>query len=319
MTVILWIIAVLALLYLAFTFFLFYISFWRFEMGPKFSKFLNGPSKPDAAPDFSAPGYVQRVRESQKWLDTLPAESLQIQSFDGLKLRARLYKNPEAKAVMVACHGFHSSGVKDFGPAAAYYYGLGFSLLFIDQRACGDSEGRCATYGVLESRDARAWCQLMADRYPGMPILLAGVSLGSATVMMASDNLPAPVKAIIADCGFNSPYDQLAVVASRSVNFPAGIKFLLVGVDMWCRLLAHIRLKQWSSAQALAKTTRPVLFIHGESDTLVPYTCTEQNMAACASPHTLFSLPDAGHAVSFFCDPEGYKKAVGGFLNEYFF
>ena len=159
---------------------------------------------------------------------------------------------------MRTCNGFRSTGVRDFAAAAPFYWQLGFSLLLVDQRACGDSEGRCITYGVRERRDAQAWCREMEDRFPGLPILLAGVSLGGTTVLMASDELPPSVRAIVADCGFCSPYEQMEYVAYRTVPFEPGVRAVLFGVDIWCRLLAHFRLKEWSAQQALYKTDIPV-------------------------------------------------------------
>ena len=159
----------------------------------------------------------------------------------------------------------------------------------------------------------------MEDRFPGLPILLAGVSLGGTTVLMASDELPPSVRAIVADCGFCSPYEQMEYVAYRTVPFEPGVRAVLFGVDIWCRLLAHFRLKEWSAQQALYKTDIPVCFIHGQADKLVPYRCTKVNRTACASPSVLLAVPDAGHAMAIAADPKGYYQTVTDFLDEYFF
>lgn len=317
MTVIICILAFLLLAYGGFTFFLFYIACWRFEMGPRFSRFLGGNGK--EGPDWAAPSYTGLAKKGMALLDSLQPRALRIPSFDGLTLSAKLYENPNAQGVLVGCNGFRSTGVRDFAAAAPFYWQLGFSLLLADQRACGDSEGRCITYGVRERRDAQAWCREMEDRFPGLPILLAGVSLGGTTVLMASDELPPSVRAIVADCGFCSPYEQMEYVAYRTVPFEPGVRAVLFGVDMWCRLLAHFRLKEWSAQQALYKTDVPVCFIHGQADRLVPYRCTKVNRTACASPSVLLAVPDAGHAMAIAADPEGYYQTVTDFLDQYFF
>ena len=313
---VLWcILAALIVIYLGFTFFLFYISCWRFNMGPRLSRFIGGNGK--QGPDWDAPDQVAAIQKGRVWLAGHASENIYIKSFDGLKLKAAFYENPDAKGILVACHGFRSRGDSDFAAVCPYYYGLGFSLLLIDQRACGDSEGKFVTYGVHERRDVQDWCRLMAERYPGMPILLGGISLGGATVLMASDDLPDEVKVILADCGFSSPWQQLEFIGKRTVNIP--IAPVLWGVDLWCRLLAHFGLKQWSVQQALANNTRPICFIHGERDNLVSHSCTVANMAACAAPTALLSVPDAGHGMSYLRDTQGYYRVVGGFLDRYFF
>lgn len=317
MTALICVLVLLFLAYWGFTFFLFYIACWRFDMGPRFGRFLGGNGKD--GPDWSAPAYTDMAKKGRAFLGTLQPKALHITSFDGLTLSAKLYENPEAQGVLVACHGFRSTGVNDFAAVAPFYWQLGFTILLIDQRACGDSEGRCITYGVRERRDAQDWCRLMAERYPDLPILLAGISLGGATVLMAADELPKAVWAIVSDCGFCSPYQQMEYVAQRTVNFPAGVAAVLFGVNVWCRLLAHFRLKEWSAQQALYKTDIPVLFIHGQADKLVPYRCTKANKAACAGPAELFAVADAGHAMAIAADPEGYYQAVTDFLDEYFF
>ena len=59
--------------------------------------------------------------------------------------------------------------------------------LHIDQRAAGESEGKYIGFGVLESRDCCLWAQYIAKRFgPDQKIILAGLSMGASTVLMAT-------------------------------------------------------------------------------------------------------------------------------------
>lgn len=313
MIVLVWVILAVAALYLLVTWYFFNFACRRSRPGKGVGAQIA------AGMDKALVPYQDMIRQGSDWLDSHPFQEVSITAFDGLTLRGRLYEHPQARGVLVAAHGYRSSGRRDFGAVCPFYYDhLGCSILLIDQRACGKSEGTYITFGLRERFDLRDWCRFAADRFPGVPLLAGGLSMGASTVLMASDILPEPVKVLLADCGYVSPWEELAYVAKQmGKHMPATL--LLAGVDMWCRLLAGFRLREWSTVEALAENTRPVFFIHGRADELVPYGSTPRNIAACAAPHALFDGENAGHGLSFCVDPDGYYAAVTAFLKEHFF
>lgn len=135
-------------------------------------------------------------------------EDIFLPSFDGLRLHGQLVQQPESKGTILLFHGYRSSWVIDFSIVLPYYYSLGYDLLVVDERAHGQSEGDYITFGVRERRDVVTWAQYAAMHFgPAHPLILDGLSMGAATVLMASElDLPASVRGIIADCGFSSPY-----------------------------------------------------------------------------------------------------------------
>ena len=57
--------------------------------------------------------------------------------------------------------------------------------------------------------DIIKWINLILSWEPNARIVLHGVSMGAATVLMASgEDLPGNVKAVIADCGYTSEWDE---------------------------------------------------------------------------------------------------------------
>ena len=87
-------------------------------------------------------------------------------------------------------------------------------------------------------------------------------------------------------------------------------------VDLHARLLVGIRLKEYSTIDAMRQTNLPVLFIHGESDDFVPCEMTRRNYEACASKDkTLLLVPEAGHGQSYPKQPERYRAAVRAFVD----
>ena len=128
-------------------------------------------------------------------------EDIFLPSFDGLRLHGQLVQQPESKGTILLFHGYRSSWVIDFSIVLPYYHSLGYDLLVVDERAHGQSEGDYITFGVRERRDVVTWAQYAAMHFgPAHPLILDGLSMGAATVLMASElALPASVRGIIAD------------------------------------------------------------------------------------------------------------------------
>ncbi len=308
MAVVLWIVGVLVVLYCILSCVIAVLACRRFSGAWNPMKGLTHATEKLLAP------YMDIIGAGRDWLKTHPHTPVEIMSYDGLRLRAALYENPDAKAVLVACHGYRSNGIRDFASAMRFYHDHGMTILLIDQRASGQSEGKYTTFGVRERLDIRDWCAAAADRFPRLPILLAGISMGASSVLMAADDLPENVAAVLADCGYTSPWDEFAFIARRYMT-PAGV-ILLPGVDLFCRLLAGFGLRECSAEDTLRRCRLPVFFVHGEADGLVPYEFSPRNMAACAGPTTLFSVPGADHGMSYLIDPAGYHRAVTEFLHK---
>jgi len=309
MVAVLWIVGGLAALYLLIGLVFFELTFRRFRSQSNPMKNITNATDRLLAP------YRDLIDEGTEWLVTHPAEDVEITSRDGLRLRGRLYENPDTRAVLVACHGYRSNGMRDFASACRYYGEHGMSILLIDERACGRSEGKYITFGVLECDDARDWCAFAEKRFPGVPLVLAGISMGGAAVLMTADELPDSVAAILADCGFSSAWDELRWAARRYIGRAAEIFVPCVG--LWAWALADFGLRDRDARTALAKTDKPVFFVHGEADGLVPCSCSIENRAACAGPSELLTVPGADHGMSYLVDHDGYCAAVDAFLKKY--
>lgn len=309
MLTLLWIGTALAALYLIAGLVVFLLACRRFPAAHDPMRALTHATDKLLAP------YASQLSAARQWLQNHPAEAVEMTSFDGLTLRGTLYEHPQAKGILIACHGYRSNGVRDFAAACEFYAGYHMSILLIDQRASGKSDGKYITFGVRERVDARGWCALMGSRFPNLPILLAGISMGAAAVLMAAEDLPEAVTALLADCGYTSPKEELRYVARHYVG--PGASILLPGIDLWCRILGGFGLGQCSGEEALSKNSRPVLFIHGQADELVPHDHSIKNRAACKGPTTLFSVPGADHGMSYLLDTEGYAKAADKFIRSH--
>lgn len=264
-------------------------------------------------------GYRQMIASAKEWLLAQPLESVSIQARDGIRLKARyLASATPGKRVLLALHGYTSTGLGNFCTMAKFYQDMGFDCLIVDHRAHGESEGDYVGFGVLDRFDCMAWIRYIMERFGGdVQILLHGVSMGASTALMTLGfpDLPDAVKGVVADCGFTSPYDVFAHVIKRDYHmspFP-----MMTISDALCQKKAGYRCKDYSTLTALEHNDRPVLFIHGEEDTFVPTWMTEQNYAACKAPKEKLIIKNAGHAAAYYENHEAYEAAVTAFVNRW--
>ena len=59
------------------------------------------------------------------------------------------------------------------------------------------------------------------------------------------------------------------------------------------------------------------MLIHGSDDHFVPLEMSFQNYKACAGPKTLFVVPGAGHAMSYYFEKEKYEAVLLDFWKKY--
>ncbi len=254
--------------------------------------------------------FQQRIDEGREMLLSRPHEKVTIRSFDGLTLAGTFFPcDGEAKRILLEAHGFRSSWQNDFSLSAGNLMEEGCSLLLIDERTHGESEGKYITYGVRESRDVKDWCLWLAERFgPEMPVYLAGISMGCTTVLMAAGrDLPDNVKGIIADCGFTSPAELFKHEMKHLFRLPWQ-PFLWLFRPI-CRLFAGFDPDE-STLDALKGCSLPILFVHGGKDDFVPTRMTRENYDSYEGPGDLLIVEEADHGCSYAVAEEEYRRRV---------
>ena len=260
---------------------------------------------------------VFRAQSEKMIRDTLsiPYEDVFITSFDGLRLHAKFYAASERKApVQIMFHGYKSSAERDFCGGLREGIDGGFNVLLVDQRAHGESEGKYLTFGVNERFDCLSWASYAAERFGNdVKIYLYGISMGAATVLMASAlPLPKSVSGIVADCGYTSPKAIICSVL-RDHHVPAAPVYAVA--KLGARLFCGFDLDSASAPDALRRSHIPVLFIHGDDDRFVPCRMSRENFEASAAEHKkLLIVHNAGHGLSYMLDRPAYLSALHEFL-----
>lgn len=273
------------------------------------------PEYPVPAGEIYEPHHEQMI-EWIKLARALPHTEVSIRSFDGLKLCGTYYEFEKGAPIDILFHGYHGSAEQDLSGGVYRCQKLGHNVLIVDHRAAGKSEGHVITFGVNESRDAAAWVQYVVENIdPNAKILLGGISMGAATVMMASAmELPKNVVGTVADCGYTSAKEIIKKVI-RDMHLPDNLLYPFVRLG--ARLFGGFDPDANSPIASMPNCRVPVIFFHGDTDAFVPCEMSEANHSACKAPKRFVITPDAGHGLCFPVDVDTYVKEIADFFEPF--
>lgn len=239
-----------------------------------------------------------------------------ITSSDNLKLHAYEVKNEnKTDKWAIVVHGYTSEG-KLLSSKAKHLYNMGYNVLVPDLRSHGTSEGNYIGMGWHDRLDIIDWINYIVKNNPKSEIALHGTSMGSATVLMVSgEKLPSNVKAIVADCGYTSVYDEFSYQLKQLFNLPA------FPIMNFSDVVTHIRagycLNDASAINQVKKSTTPILYIHGDKDDFVPYYMMDELYNATNSEKEKLTIEGGEHANSDLVNPKLYWSTVNSFLEKY--
>lgn len=239
-----------------------------------------------------------------------------ITSSDNLKLHAYEVKNEnKTDKWAIVVHGYTSEG-KLLSSKAKHLYNMGYNVLVPDLRSHGTSEGNYIGMGWHDRLDIIGWINYIVKNNPNSEIALHGTSMGSATVLMVSgEKLPSNVKAIVADCGYTSVYDEFSYQLKQLFNLPA------FPIMNFSDVVTHIRagycLNDASAINQVKKSTTPILYIHGDKDDFVPYYMMDELYNATNSEKEKLTIEGGEHANSDLVNPKLYWSTVNSFLEKY--
>ena len=232
-------------------------------------------------------------------------EEVYITSFDGLILYGRYYHFKDNAPILLQMHGYKSSAERDMCGGNKVAFERGYNCLIIDHRSHGKSQGTTISFGIKERKDVVSWCNYLTKRFGEQTLIaISGVSMGGATVLMASDLvLPKNVIGIWADCPYSSPKDIILKVV-KDMRLPPNLlwPFIWLGASIF----GGVNITETSAEKALQKVKIPTFIIHGESDKLVPVEMSKKLADINPSLITVKTIANAGHGMSFIVDNLNY-------------
>lgn len=261
--------------------------------------------------------YAPFREEMIKWMKdarALPHTDVEIRSHDGLTLRGKYYEYEKGAPLEILFHGYKGSSFRDLSGGIARCFSIGHNALIVDHRASGRSEGRVITFGVKESRDCLRWVDFAVKNIaPDGKIIITGISMGAATVMLASaEELPPNVIGVLADCGYTSAKEIIKKVI-KEMGLPADLLYPFARLGGM--LFGGFDVDRADAEEALKRTKLPVIFFHGDTDDFVPHYMSVRNYEACASERKRFvTVKGAGHGLAYPSDKEMYVSELKDFF-----
>jgi fermentation-respiration switch protein FrsA (DUF1100 family) len=229
-------------------------------------------------------------------------QDVQLTSADGVRLHG-WYSTPRriqdsalqplnARATLLFLHG-NAGNISDRYEIVVELMQLPVNVLIIDYRGYGKSEGSPSERGLYD--DARAaWDYLTTARgIPASNIVIFGESLGGAVAIdLASKVEP---------CGLvvQSSFTSIADMAAEVLPFVP--RFI-------------IRTKM-DSLSKIVNVSCPKLFIHSQTDEIIPYRLGRRLFDAAREPKQFYEVKNASHNLMNVIGGAAYYNALRTFIN----
>lgn len=220
-----------------------------------------------------------------------PYEAFEVTAADGVKLDTWLLRPAgEARGLVAFVHGKDINRQHFLAPAKRFL-AKGFAVVAHDQRAHGRSGGEFVTYGAKEVGDLRLVLDAALARLgqPSLPVALVGESLGAAVVLQAAPE-DARVRAVCA----GAPFSDLATVIREKAPGFVGADATAESVKA-AEAAAGFKVEDISPERAAARTSVPVMLLHGSEDDYLPLQHSMRIYAALAGPKELVRLEGVKH------------------------
>jgi len=218
-------------------------------------------------------------------------EDVSIETTDGVTLHGWFIAGRSSQ-VLLFFHG-NAGNISHRLDSISQFSDLGLSVLIIDYRGYGQSEGRTTEKGIYRDADA-AWRHLTEERgVVASDIVVFGRSLGASVASrLAMEHQPL---ALILESSFTSVPDVAQDI------YP----WLPV---RWLSRLSHATRDYVRDVQC------PVLVIHSRDDEIIPFRHGEEIYASANEPRTLLAIHGT-HNDAFLRDARAYIEGLRTFLS----
>jgi pimeloyl-ACP methyl ester carboxylesterase len=174
---------------------------------------------------------------------------------------------------------------------------MGFSVLVIDYRGYGKSDGNSPSESTVYTDAQTAWDYLIEKGFKPHQIMIYGHSLGGAIAINLAVKHP-DAMGMIVDASFTS-MSEMASLDPKYRIFP---------ID----LLIHQRFDSIAKVRSLAI---PALYIHGTNDDFIPPAMSQRLYEATSSKKQIVLIPNGGHNNNASTNEPLYLNSIRSFFN----
>ena len=221
----------------------------------------------------------------------IPFTAATLETADRERVHLWSLVHPDPIAVVVYFHG-NGGNLSVWAPILAGVYEHRLTVHAVDYRGYGKSTGRPSERGLY--RDVDAVVRWAAERVaPGVPVIYWGRSLG-ATMASYAATVRRP-DGIVIESGF--PDARAVLRGAPPIAF-----------------LALFSSYRFPTARFLAQVDCPVLVLHGDADSVVPYALGRQLFEGLRRSKEFVTIRGGDHNDLRPADPQAYWRAVEQFV-----
>ncbi|TXI30979.1 MAG: alpha/beta hydrolase [Nitrosomonas oligotropha] len=241
-----------------------------------------------------------------------PVESVEIPSQQGVTVHGWLARGIPRGGVLLLVHSMRSNRMEMLS-RARFLKDQGYSVLFIDLQAHGETAGDHITFGLREAENVEASVAFLRETFPAERMGAIGASLGAAAIVLAQQNLK--LDAVILES--LHPTLEEAVDNRLKLHFGDHGSILLPLMLWQLSFYLDVSLDALSPITRINNLNAPVLFISGTHDVHTTQPETERLYAAARFPKELWIVPGAQHFNMHSYAGREYEQRVSDFLSYY--
>jgi uncharacterized protein len=238
---------------------------------------------------------VETLRERAEWLETW---SIPV-------------ANAKSKGTVILFPGNGGSKAKQLLLPAQVFHSLGYNALLVDFRGVGGSSGNTTTLGFREAQDVALSVSYAQKSNFKRPLILYGVSMGTAAILKAIAAEKVSPDAIILELPFARLLDAVRsrIQAISVPTFPlAELIVFWGGIQHGFNGFAHNPVDDASQVKC------PILVLHGKLDKWTTGAEIDRIFANLGGSKQLSIFPNAGHNLLITSDREHWIQAIELFL-----
>jgi alpha-beta hydrolase superfamily lysophospholipase len=229
---------------------------------------------------------------------TAGVHTVRIPVAPDVRLGGKLFVAAAGSPVILYFHG-NGEIASDYDTIAPFYSRLGLTLLVVDYRGYGLSEGNPSATALIDD----AWAvfsrtrEVLAERgVEAGELFVMGRSLGSAAALEIVDRAKDGIAGLIIESGFAYTFELIERIGFLQLTD------------------AYEHKDGFGNLDKIARAKLPTLILHGERDWIIPISDAEALYETSgAQQKSLVRIPGAGHNDLMLVGRETYFDAIAAF------